>query len=304
MRRKVGKLFSDVLARDRQPFLWPAVAATLLHPLFWVILLGPDPKRGAIGFGGVEALAVFAAFLPLAAILPLVGWALASRSVFAVLGFGGVFAWPLWVMFLGGVASAAPETWPQLSAMDRVTGVVLTVQLLLWPLCFALVFRAATGGEGRWHARAVALRDALRPRRLLARDRSHFAAPALAAALCNPLPWVLHLGPNPQGPFQGFGGWGALDDFALLLLAGAVPGLLGWVFASRTVFSLLAWCGIIGVAVWLLAMNWARDLLTEEWADLALADQGMALILIAQALPYPLAVWLALRVAMGWDRRG
>jgi len=303
MRDRIGRLVGDVMARDRRPFVWAAVAATLLHPLFWAMLLGPDPKRGAIGFGGVEALAVFAAFLGLASILPLLGWALASRSVFAVLGLGGVFAWPIWVMFLGIVASHAPEAWPQLSAVDRVIGVVLTAQLLLWPLCFALVFRAATGGEGSWRTRLTALRDALRPRRLLARDRRRFATPALAAALCNPLPWVLHLGPNPQGPFQGFGGWGALDDFAMLLLVGAVPALLGWAFASATVFGLLAWCGIIGGAAWVLMMLWARDLLTEGWTDLALADQGMALILIAQALPYPLALWLVLRAAMGWDRR-
>lgn len=304
MGRSVGGLFSDVMARDRRPFLWPAIAATLLHPLFWVILFGPDPKRGAIGFGGVEALAVFAAFLGLAAILPLIGWALASRSVFALLGLGGVFAWPMWVMLLGMVASAAPDTWPQLSAMDRVMGVVLTVQLLLWPLCFALVFRAAMGGEGSWRGHAAALRNALRPRHFLARDRRRFAAAALAAALCNPLPWLLHLGPNPQGAFQGFGGWGALGDFAMLLLAGAVPALLGWVFASATVFGLLAWCGIVGGAAWLLAMHRMHGLLTTGWTDLATADQGMALVLTAQALPYPLAVWLVLRVAMGGDRRG
>lgn len=300
MRGRIGTLLGDVMARDRRPFLWPAIAATLLHPLFWVILFGPDPKRGVIGFGGVEALAVFAAFLGMAAILPLLGWAFASRSVFAVLGLGGVFAWPIWVMLLGMVASAAPDTWPLLSATDRAIGVVLTVQLLLWPLCFALVIRAAIGGEGRWRSRIAALRNALRPRNLLARDRSRFAAPALAAALWNPLPWVLHLGTNPQGPFRGFGGWGALDDFAILLLAGAVPALLGWVFASATVFGLLAWCGIVGGAVWLLTMH---GLLTKGWTDLALADQGMALVLVAQALPYPLAVWLVLRVAMGWDRR-
>ena len=304
MRDRIGKLVGDVLARDRRPFLWPAVAATLLHPLFWTMLLGPDPKRGAIGFGGVEALAVFAAFLGLAAILPLLGWALASRSVFALLGLGGVFAWPAWVMLLGMVVSAAAETWPQLPAVDRVVGIVLAIQLMLWPLCFALVFRAALGGEGSWRMRLTALQDGLWPGRLLARDRRRFAAPALAAALCNPLPWMLHLGPNPQGPFQGFGGWGALDDVAILLLVGAVPALLGWVFASATVFGLLAWCGVIGGAAWVLMMLWARGLLTEGWTDLALADQGIALLLVAQALPYPLAVWLVLRVAMGWDRRG
>ncbi len=46
-------LLRQFAARDRRPFVWPAVAATLLHPLFWVLLL---PKGGAVGFGDVQAL--------------------------------------------------------------------------------------------------------------------------------------------------------------------------------------------------------------------------------------------------------
>lgn len=293
------------LLRDRRPFLWPAVAAKLLHPVFWVMLLGPDPKRGAPGFGGLQALEVFAAFLGIAAILPLIGWAFASRSVFAVMAIGGVFAWPAWAMFVVMGLPAGLAIWPQLTTMDRVTGVVLTIQILLWPLCFALLFRTATGGSGRvggWRDGAAGLRDALRPRKLLARDRRRFGAPALAAALCNPLPWVLHLGPDPKRGAPGLGGWGKLEDFVILLLAGAVPALVGWIFASWTVFGLLAWCSILGWGAWLLMMQWAHGLLTDGWMDLGVADQGMALILVAQALPYPLAFWLVLRVAMGWDK--
>jgi hypothetical protein len=290
------------LSRDRRPFRWPAVAATLLHPLFWVMLLGPDPKRGAPGFGGVQALEVFAAFLGLAAVLPLIGWTFASRSVFAVMAIGGVFAWPVWAMFVVKGLPAGVAMWPELTTMDRIIGIVLTIQLLLWPLCFALLFRAAMGRSeraGMWRDRLAALR----PRNLLARDRRRFGAPALAAALCNPLPWVLHLGPDPKRGTTGFGGWGTLDDFAILLLAGAVPALLGWILASWTVFGLLAWGSVLVWGAWLLMMHRAWLLLTGEWATLPVADQGMALILVTQALPYPLAFWLVLRVAMGWDRR-
>jgi hypothetical protein len=153
--REVGSAMSGGLAavvgwfraRDRRPFWWPAIAAALLHPLFWVMLFGPDPKRGAIGFGGLDALWVFAAFLGHAAILPALGWAFASRSVFAVLGFGGVFAWPVWAVLVAVMLPTWPELWPKLSVADRAVGVVLTVQLLLWPLCFAQTYRAAMGGR-------------------------------------------------------------------------------------------------------------------------------------------------------------
>jgi hypothetical protein len=124
-------------ARDRRPFLAPAIAATLLHPLFWVMLLGTDPKGrwgGFAGFGG-------------AAILPALGWAFASRGVFAVMALGGVFAWVPWAYFVILILLAGPAQWPALSPMDRVIGVVLSVQLLLWPLCFAQIYRAAMGGR-------------------------------------------------------------------------------------------------------------------------------------------------------------
>lgn len=134
-------------ARDRRPFLAPAIAATLLHPLFWVMLLGTDPKRGFPGLGGLEALKVFAAFLGLAAILPALGWAFASRGVFAVMALGGVFAWVPLAYFVILILLAGPAQWPALSPMDRVIGVVLSVQLLLWPLCFAQIYRAAMGGQ-------------------------------------------------------------------------------------------------------------------------------------------------------------
>jgi hypothetical protein len=149
MGRNAGAVATWFLARDRRPFLWPAVATTLLHPLFWVILLGPDPKRGGVGFGGMQALEYFAAILGIAAILPLIGWVFASRGVFAVLALGGVFAWPVWAMFLAMGIPARLEIWPELTAIDRITGVVLAIQLLLWPLCFALVFRVAIGRDRR-----------------------------------------------------------------------------------------------------------------------------------------------------------
>jgi hypothetical protein len=139
--------------------------------------------------------------------------------------------------------------------------------------------------------------------KFLARDRRSFLWPAAAAALCNPLPWVLHLGPDPKRGAVGLGGWGALDDFAILLLAGAMPALVGWILASWTVFGLLAWGSILVWGAWVLMMHWAHGLLTDGWTDLGVADQGMALILLVQALPFPLAFWLVLRVAMGWDKR-
>jgi hypothetical protein len=147
MRGKVGKLVSDVLARDRRPFLWPAIAATLLHPVVWVMLLGTDPKGMWGGFGGARVLEQAAHLLGIAAILPALGWAFASRGVFAVMALGGVFAWVPWAYFVVLVVVAGPWQWQGLSAMDRVTGVVLTVQLLLWPLCFAQLYRVAMGGR-------------------------------------------------------------------------------------------------------------------------------------------------------------
>ncbi|WP_372624022.1 hypothetical protein [Falsiroseomonas sp.] len=152
MGRDAGALLTWFQARDRRPFLWPAVAATLLHPLFWVMLLGTDPKgyTGRFGgFGGLRALHAFAEILLIAAILPALGWAFASRGVFAVLALGGVFAWVPWAFFVGFVVITGPAVWLGLPAVDRVTGVVLAVQVLLWPICFVLVFRAAMGGARR-----------------------------------------------------------------------------------------------------------------------------------------------------------
>ena len=149
MGRNANMLLMGFPARDRPPFLWPAVAATLLHPPFWVMLLGNDPKRGFAGFGGLRALRAFAGIGSIAAILPTLGRAFASQSVFAVMALGGVFAWLPWACFVGFVVMAGPAEWHALSPMGRVTGLVLTVQLLLWPLCFALVYRVATGGARR-----------------------------------------------------------------------------------------------------------------------------------------------------------
>ncbi len=146
----LAAVFGWFRARDRRPFLVPAIAATLLHPLFWVMLLGTDPKGrwgGFAGFGGARALEQAVHLLGGAAILPALGWAFASRGVFAVMALGGVFAWVPWAYFVILILLAGPAQWPALSPMDRVIGVVLSVQLLLWPLCFAQIYRAAMGGR-------------------------------------------------------------------------------------------------------------------------------------------------------------
>ncbi len=137
----------------------------------------------------------------------------------------------------------------------------------------------------------------------LARDRAQFLLPALAAAAFNPLPWLLHLGPDPKGPFAGFGGWAALELLGPLLLVGGIPALLGWAFASRSVFGVLAWGGAICWIWWASLLAGLHWIVTVAWPGLSMEDRAIATLLAAQLLGYPLAFWLALRAGMAWDRR-
>ena len=141
-------------------------------------------------------------------------------------------------------------------------------------------------------------------RQSCARDRKRFLVPALAAAVFNPLPWLLPVGVSMNGPFLGFGGWAVLDELGVMLLVGGVPACLGWAFASRAVFSLLAWGGVICWLGWASFLALGYQTLTVAWPGLSTADRAIALLLAAQLLGYPVAFWLALRSGMGWDRSG
>lgn len=136
------------------------------------------------------------------------------------------------------------------------------------------------------------------------RDRAGFVAPALATALFNPLPWLLLVGANPNGPFRGFGGWAALDDLGVVLLVGAVPAVLGWVFASRVIFGVLAWGGLVCWLWWAACLHHAHWVLTVAWPGLSAGDRAIASLLVLQLLGYPAGFWFALRNGMRWDRPG
>ncbi|QYU66229.1 hypothetical protein J4558_14650 [Leptolyngbya sp. 15MV] len=137
------------------------------------------------------------------------------------------------------------------------------------------------------------------------RNRRPFIKPAVAATMQHALVWVvMMLSFHPQRGFpdlddlRSFGFWAA----EVWLLFAVLPGL-GWFFASRGVFAVLALLGIFAWPFWaLFVLIWIPGFILHLDA-LSPTNRVVGSMFVVQITLWPLCFIVVYRCAMGQDRR-
>jgi hypothetical protein len=125
------------------------LAGALLSPLLWPLIFF-DAVRGQWFYGHFRAVdpPLALALLALSAVVPVAGWALASRGAFAILIPPGVLVflgpWPVFLlMAIWGLGATADRA----SAFAAFVATLMVAQVVLYPLGFWVIWRTAMGGH-------------------------------------------------------------------------------------------------------------------------------------------------------------
>lgn len=131
------------------------LVGTLLSPLLWPLIFF-DAVRGMWFYGFFRTVdpPLVLVLLGLAAVIPVAGWALASRGVFAILAITGVLVLlGPWLAFLPMAIWGLGATADRDTAFASFVAILMVPQMMLYPLGFWVIWRAAMGGPSGSAAR-------------------------------------------------------------------------------------------------------------------------------------------------------